>query len=230
MDKLTELTFERLLDWLEGQLTEEDAAAVEREVAAAGPEVHDVLAWLRRFQQVSEGVVLGTPPPSIREELKRRFRTRRAKRERVSARFERQRGPGILRRLTAALTFDSGSELVLSGVRSPGGLASAENARQLLYETDLAEIAINLQPQIGGSGFELMGQVYPLEGSEPPHFSAQLLYGGEEIGLTTTDELGEFFFPDLRSGQWSGSTLVGHTILLCNDQVEIELPLPEATG
>ena len=207
MSDRREVPFERLLDWLEGQLSEEEATAIEKQVGVAGAGTQDVVAWLRAFQQVSEDVVLGTPPRSVHEALRRRFRSQAAG----------QRRPGILRRLAAALTFDSSLQPALAGVRSPGSLNGADQARQLIYQTEVAEIALNLQQQPGDAGFDLLGQVYPLAHSAPPHFSVQFLCDGDEIALTTTDELGEFFFQGVQLALPNDLASGAHTIIVCNN-------------
>jgi hypothetical protein len=68
-----ELTFSQLLDWIEGRLTEEEAAEVARLVESADSETKETVAWLRAFARIANEVVLASPPEEVREALVARF-------------------------------------------------------------------------------------------------------------------------------------------------------------
>ena len=104
------IEFERLLDWVEGRLSEEEAREVEK-VAMADESIRAEAEWLRAFVQMSEKTTLDKPPPEIREELARRFRSY----------AEEQRRPGFFERIVATLTFDSNARMAVAGFRSAGG-------------------------------------------------------------------------------------------------------------
>ena len=191
------ISFERLADWVEGRLSEDEARAVEEHVAGADEATRAEVAWLRAFARTSEDTVLDAPPPEVREELTRRF----------EAYAEGRRSPGLLRRVVASLSFDSGLQPAF-GVRSA---ASGEAQRQLIYATDAAEIALNVRSRAGS--LDLDGQVFPAGDEDPASFSVQLLSGTDEVGITGVDELGEFGFQDVPPETYQ--------ILISSDRVEI---------
>jgi hypothetical protein len=200
MSKRTEISFERLADWVEGRLSEEEARAVEEQVAVAGEATRTEVQWLRAFTRVSGDTVLDVPPPEVREELIRRF----------DAYAEGRRSPGFLQRLVANLSFDSGLQPAF-GVRSAGSQEAAQ--RHLIYTTDAAEIALNIRRRPRDGHLDLDGQVFPADNTDPASFSVQLLSGVDEVGLTTTDELGEYSFESVSPGTYQ--------ILMSSDRVEI---------
>lgn len=193
-----DIEFERLADWVEGRLPEEEARAVEKRVAEAGEPVRAEVEWLRAFARMSEDTVLASPPPEVHEDLLRRF----------EGYAREKRRPGILERLVATLSFDGGLQPAF-GVRSA---RAQESQRQLVYSTDAADIALNVSPR--GGLLDLDGQVFPTGEDETVPFSVQLLDDrGAEVGVTATDELGEFAFEAVAPGTYQ--------ILLGNGRVEI---------
>lgn len=196
-----EISFERLADWVEGRLPEEEARAVEEQVAAAGEETHAEVEWLRAFARASESTVLDSPPAEVRDELMRRF----------EAYAEGRRPPGLLQRLVATLALDGGLQPAF-GVRSAG---AEESQGQLVYTSDAADVALSIHRRLGDRLLDLDGQVFPAEGAEPAIFSVQLSSGATGISITTTDELGEFTFEGIPPGTYD--------ILVSNEQVEIQI-------
>jgi len=193
---------ERLADWAEGKLSEEEARAVEARLAEADESTRAEAEWLRAFSRVSEGVVLDEPPEEVREELTRRFEAYAESRWRP--------GPvsGTVRRLVATLSFEGGARPAF-GVRSA---AARESQGQLVYTTGAADIALNFRRRPGEGSLELDGQVFPADG-EPENFGVQLLSGATEVATTATDELGEFAFQAVAPGEYQ--------ILVSSDRVEI---------
>lgn len=199
MAKSTELTFVRLVDWIEGRLSQEEAAAVAEAVARADEETQATVAWLRAFAHARETVTLATPPQEVRDLLIRRFQA-----------YARQRQqPHFLRRLVAALTFDSGTQVAMAGIRTAGTPATR---RQLVFTSAAADIALDLEPRRPGDRLDLSGQVLPTE-EEPTRFTVQLLCGTSEVGITVTDELGEFAFEDIPPGEYQ--------IVVSSDRLEV---------
>jgi hypothetical protein len=200
MSKRIEISFERLTDWVEGRLSEEEARAVEEQVAVAGEATRAEVQWLRAFTHVSGDTVIDVPSPEVREELIRRF----------DAYAEGRWSPGFLQRLVANLSFDSGLQPAF-GVRAASSQEAAQ--RHLIYTTDAAEIALNIRRRPRDGHLDLDGQVFPADNSDPASFSVQLLSGVDEVGLTTTDELGEYSFESVPPGTYQ--------ILMSSDRVEI---------
>ena len=189
MPKSNALRFARLVDWVEGRLTEEEAAAIARELERADEATRADVAWLRAFLQVSENIVLASPPPKVREELLQRF----------EAYAQERRKPGFLQRLMATLTFDSRVHMATAGARAAGAETSQQ---QLIYSTDVADVALSIQPHAHEPSFDVSGQVMPSGDMAPDIFSVQLLRGTEEFGITTTDDLGEFTFESVPVGTY----------------------------
>jgi hypothetical protein len=200
MPERKEISFERLADWVEGRLSEEEARAVEEQVAVADEATRAEVEWLRAFARASEDTVLDAPSPEVREESIRRF----------DAYAEGRRTPGVLQRLVASLSSESGLQPAF-GVRSADSQEAAQ--RHLTYTTDAAEIALNISPRPRDGYLDLDGQVFPADAADPASFSVRLLSGADEVGLTATDELGEFDFEAVPPGTYQ--------ILVSTDRVEI---------
>lgn len=183
--------FDRMLDWIEDRLPPEEAENMAERVASNESARADA-EWLRAFARVSGETIIGSPPAEVREELRRRFEAFAGER-----RAEERSRPGIMRRVLAALSFDSGMQPAL-GVRSAG---CSEAQRQFIYSTDLADIALNLQPRPGGK-LDLLGQILADGDEDPEGFTVQLLRKGVEAGIADADDLGEFAFEEIEPGRY----------------------------
>lgn len=195
------LTFEHLLDWMEGRLSEAETVATARRVAQAGPETQKTVAWLRQFLQTSRKITAAPLPSPVRQNLRRRFAQYAAER----------RPPTLWQRLTAALTFDSRQQMSLAGARQVSWQTAP---RQLIYSSEAAEIALSIQPGMAEGLWTVGGQIFPTGGEiDPAVFAAQLLRGGLEFDLTTADNLGEFSFTAVPAATYD--------LILSSDQAEI---------
>ncbi len=194
--------FAKLLDWVEGRLSEEEARAVERQVALGDSAMREEVAWLRAFARISEDTVIASPPPEVRETLTDRF----------EAYAEGKQQPGFLERLVATLTFDSNLQPA-SGLRAA---SVSESQRQLVYSTDAADIAIIVRPRTRDGLLDVYGQILPSDATVSGVFGVQLLQGASEVATTATNELGEFTFEAVSPGVYE--------VLAGSDRVEIQLP------
>jgi hypothetical protein len=194
--------FTRLVDWVEGRLSEGEARAVEEQVAAAGSATRSDVAWLRAFERISEETVIASLPSGVREELIERF----------EAYAEGKQHPGLLRRLVATLTFDSNLRPAL-GLRAA---AVPEPQRQLVYSTGAADVALHVRPRPHDGRFDLNGQIFPVSSADSGTFGVQLLEGVSEIATTATNDLGEFAFEAVSPGAYE--------VLASNERVEIRIP------
>jgi hypothetical protein len=195
------IAYSRLVDWVEGRLPEEEARAVEEQVAVADAATLADVAWLRKFLRATEDGVLESPPPEVRSTLIARFK----------AHAEGRRTPGLLERVVATLTFDGGLQPAL-GARAAGTQGAR---RQLVYSADGIDVALNFLPRARDKTFDLDGQVLPRDDAELESFSVQLLQSGTEIGITATDDLGAFAFESVPSGVYE--------IILSTDLVEVSI-------
>jgi hypothetical protein len=195
------IDFSRLVDWAEGRLPEEDARAVEEQVALADAATLADVAWLSKFVRATEDSVLESPPPEVRSTLVSRFK----------AHAEGRRTPGLLKRVVATLTFDGGLRPAV-GARTAGTQGAR---RQLVYSADALDVALNFLPRARDKNFDLDGQVLPRDDAELGSFSVQLLQSGTEIRITATDDLGAFAFESIPSGVYE--------IVLSTDLVEVSI-------
>ena len=179
----------RIVDWLEGWLPEPEAREVSRRVEA-DEGLRERARWLRAFLAAGERIELSAPPGEVRRELSQRF----------AAFSEGRRQPGLLERMVAVLQFDSGFQAASGGVRSPG---AREGHRQIVFATDVAEVALSILQRRGGGTLDLSGQVFPIGEEAPPDFTVQLLDGTREVGITSSDELGEFTIERVPPGTYS---------------------------
>jgi hypothetical protein len=199
MDEPKSLEFQKLVDWVEGKLTAEESAQIELQLQTADEETQAAVAWLKSFLEISATIVLDDPPEKVQQVLKKQF----------SSQNQSKGLSGTFERLIAVLTFDSNQQTAVPGVRS-AALQSAE--RQLIYSTDMADIALNIQPGPSPEQLQLFGQLFPLNETQEI-CSVQLSHDDDEQYLTTTDDLGEFNFPEINPGTYE--------LIISNAQFEI---------
>ena len=181
--------FSELLDWLEGRLLPDDARAVAERLQAADAATQADLDWLHLFMRAQQSVQFASPPPSVRETLKRRF----------ADYAQARQPPGLFRRWLATLTFDSRAQPATAGLRS---VADEGPEQQLIYTTESAEIALTVHSALPNKNFIVTGQIFPVGDIPADSFSIQLLRDVREVDLAVADELGEFTFADLPAGDY----------------------------
>jgi hypothetical protein len=194
--------FAKLLDWVEGRLSEEEARAVERLVALGDSATREEVAWLRAFARISEDTVIASPPPQVRETLTERF----------EAYAQAKRRPGLLKRLVATLTFDSGMQPALE-LRTAG---TPELQRKCAYSTEAADITISVRRRPRDGLVDIQGQTFPVNSTDPGGFGVQLLAGTSEVATTSTNDLGEFTFEAVSPGVYE--------VLASSERIEIRIP------
>lgn len=213
MRERDDIGFERLVDWIEGRLSGEEARAVKEHFERAGETVRADVEWLRAFRRVSERTVLDPLPAEVEASLIERFEDY----------AEGRRKPGLPRRLLARLSFDSRLQPAF-GMRSAG---TRESRRQLVYATDVADITLDTFSHKRDDRLDLEGQVFPIQedgrSGDPGPFGVQLVEGRadglKEFDTTATDELGAFNFTSVPPGEYD--------LLLGDGEVEIRLPIGE---
>jgi len=204
MSSQTRIPFEILADLVDGRLSESEAAEVRRRLAGADPRTRADLAWLQALAAFRRAMPLEIPPERVavasREALRIHFRHW----------AEERRQPGLFQRLVAQLTFDSRRQPALVGVR--GGPAEPS---QLLYTTDRMDIELHLLPA-GPGRVRILGQALPRDQDlDMVDCAVQLLAGEQELGLTSTNELGEFIF-EVAPGS-------DYTLILVSEEGEVAL-------
>jgi len=190
------IPFARLADLAEGRLSPEEAAD-ERAHLDACTSCAGQAAQLGHLAALMRADSSEDAPPELVSGVVRMFRARRAAEAR----------PGLLRRLVAALTFDSSSLTPAFGVRS----GQAAPARQLLFSAD--DLDVDLRLARGAEGWTVSGQVLgPCRGGEVEILDAT----GSTAARAALNELCEFALPPVAEG--------GYSVLLRFDETEVEIP------
>lgn len=189
MAKEPALTFARLLDWVEGRIPAPAAEQVAAQVAQADPAVRAAVAWLEAFHTLSAQLHIEAPPAATRALLRRRF----------EAYALQRRTPSLLRRVLATLSFDSGAQALAPGLRSAG---VQDAPRQLIYSTELADLALNMLPRAFDQQIDLHCQIFPKQADQPMQVALELR--GEAMTSTgVADELGEWTFEAILAGHYT---------------------------
>lgn len=196
------VNFASLVDWMEGRLSEHEASSVEEALAGADDDTLADAAWLRKFFEATDNVLIESPPQEVRDTLVDVFE--------ANARDQRdQRTPGFVERVLGGLTFDSNMQPAV-GLRA---VDSQRSRRQLIFHADTVDLAINLVARGFDRDLDLDGQLLPGEGTVPELFSVQLLCDGAEQALAAVDEFGSFAIQRIPPG--------GYELVLSADQIEI---------
>src|SRR5262245_1628675 len=171
--------FEKLIEYLDGQLAASGAGAVAAHLAAGCSQCHEDRAWYQQVKQLAKTDDSSEPPPWI---LKRAVKAFDARRARASV-------AGQIRSVIASLVFDSLRRPALAGVRSSGA-----EGRQLLYHADdySIDLHVALPDQVHA---DLTGQI--LREGEVMFKSVaglplELLRDGGTVLSTITNDSGEF--------------------------------------
>lgn len=191
----------RLADWLEGKLSPADTAVL-TQLVAANPTLQEQVAWLQQFLQISQTTTLADPPATVRQAATAAF----------AAYAQNKRPSGLLRSLVTTLTADNWQRPALAGARHT---SLRSEPRQLIYSSDLADVALNAHIQSGRQDIDLDGQLFPLDDSDPTDYIIQLLQNGVERHLAFADTLGKFSLTGLPPGQY--------TLLLSHAGADIEI-------
>jgi hypothetical protein len=112
--------------------------------------------------------------------------------------------PGLVERVRALLTFDSGAASPLAfGMRSTGG-----TTRQLLFSAGGHDVDLRVSPAGSGHGdhWLLSGQVLGPEASGAVALTDAL---GQAVAEAQLDELGEFLLPAIAPGQYNVTLNLG---------------------
>lgn len=191
----------KLADWLEGKLAAEETAVI-AQLVAANPQLQEQVVWLQEFLQLSHTTTLAAPPAAVRQAANAAF----------AAYAKSKRRPGLLQTLVATLTADNWQRPALAGARN---VSLRSEPRQLIYSSDLADVALNAHVSSHSEQIDLEGQLFPLDDSDPVEFIVQLLQDGVERRLAACDALGKFSLTGLPAGTYE--------LLLSRPGLEVEI-------
>lgn len=191
------IPFARLADMVEGRITAADSTE-ERAHLDACERCSSQAAQLRRVATLMRSDASEDAPRDVLMSAVQLFRARKAG----------GREPGLLRRIVAALTFDSSALTPAFGVRS--GLAAP--ARQLLFSA--GDFDVDLRLAQGGEGWTVSGQVLGPCGGGQVELAPAARAGGET--RAALNELCEFTLPPVPEGSYA--------LRLRMNDTEVEIP------
>lgn len=177
------IPFERLADLVEGRLPVDEAQGA-REHLGACASCSDQAAQLGRVTQLMRADTSEDAPRDLIFNAVSAFRARPAA----------AMAPGILRRVVAALTFDSGQQAPAFGVRSARNAA----AQQLVFSA--GDFDVDLRLAASGEGWTVSGQVLG------PCVGGEVELGGDGGAASTRaalNELCEFALPPVPEGSYA---------------------------
>ena len=187
-------SFERLLDYLDGNLAAVEAARVEAHLASDCASCAASRQWYQQVRAVVAADDSVEPPAWV---MKRALRIFDTQRPRATERSVSGRIKDRIKDAVAALVFDSFARPVVAGVRS-----TEAASRQLLYRAGEYHIDLQVVPA-GASRPDLIGQVLR-EGEATFASVAELpvaLRLDEQTKYeTTTNEMGEFLIRGVEEG------------------------------
>lgn len=171
--------FAALLDWLEGRLDSETAAAVEQVVYEGDARTQATLAWLERFLAATRPPSVSQVPAIVRQNLRRDFERRHGglSHDEVTP-----------RQVAATLVFDSRRDLASVGLR---GVDGPDDVLHLAWSAPEADLVLDVR-RLGASRVRLDGQVLVAADDPATVFEASATGDGFVERTVDGDELGRF--------------------------------------
>lgn len=127
--------------------------------------------------------------------------------------------PGVLRRLLAALVFDTGTQEALAGVRAGG-----RGVRQMVFDAERYQVHVQWEHAAPGGPVSLVGRVAATAAAAlPAGIVVQAVTRTAVAGETTTNRFGEFVL----ECQWDPDLALHLPVV--SDGVRIEVPLGTAS-
>lgn len=180
--------FERLIDYLDGQLSADWSESMAAHLASGCGKCAANRQWYEHVRTIAASDDTVDPPFWV---------TRRAHQL-----FDREMKPGLIERVgnaIASLLFDSFAQPSIAGVRS-----TETASRQLLYSADIYSIDLQISPS-DKSNATVMGQILRKDDFRFESVSKiplSLVQSGEAVLSTVTNEAGEFVLTDIGCGEY----------------------------
>jgi anti-sigma factor RsiW len=191
------IAFERLADIVEGRLSAEESAT-ERAHLDSCARCSALASELGRVATLMRADTSVDAPRDLVFDAVQLFRSRRA-----------EAAPGLLRRIVAALAFDSSTRTPAFGVRS----GQTAPARQLLFGA--GDFDVDLRLAAGEEGWTVSGQVLgPCVGGRVEAFASGAL--DDAAARASLNDLCEFTLPPVPEGVYA--------LRLRLNDTEIEIP------
>ncbi len=177
------IPFDKLVDYAEGRLSEAEREQLTAQLQA-DPGAAVELAQVQQLIALMRSDASEDAPAYAINRALRLLRQRRA------GQAGQPGQPGLLRRIMAALTFDSALSL------APGMRSSISQTRQLLFTAENLDLDVRITPDRGT--FVVSGQVLG------PEVAGEATLAGDAITVhATVTALGEFSFPGVPAGQYT---------------------------
>lgn len=188
MNHVMHLSFEQLVNYVEGRLRGREKAAVEEHLSTGCRRCNDEVAWIEQLLGVMKTDRLVDPPKEVVERACRLYRE-----------VCPERHLSDLRLLEAALIYDSRTSAAPVGVRM-----GEDEARQLLYRAEGVDIDIQVRECERPRSIAIRGQLLPRAGEvgDLAFLSVRLMSGEKEISSTFTNAVGEFAFEAVETGAY----------------------------
>lgn len=183
-----EISFARLVDWIEGSLSAVEADQVAAQVGRGDRSMLETVDWLRKFYTLSRRTVL-VPSHAMDTQLVERFRGWASNRQQ----------PSNWQRLVATLQFDSQNQLARAGARA---VDLNRSARQLIFNSAVGDISLYIRPRAHDAFLDINGQIFPSNEQQFSALTINLLQGNLQFGLTAADDLHEFEFERVPAGTY----------------------------
>lgn len=188
--------FRTLVDWREGRLGADEAAAVEAWVGTGDADVVEALTWIDSFLQSVGSLRLEDPPPLVSRRLRRLVRP------------PDRRSPVVHEQ--AMVVEDSRQRPIGAGLRGGGA-----EAFQITARSASAELLLDVQPD-GPESVRIHGQILPGVETDPA-FEARSVGGHREVRSVDGDDLGGFSLANV--------PLDARGIIVTNDALTVELAI-----
>ncbi len=172
------IPFSRLVDLVDGRLSDDDRAEIEQHVLAC-PRCASDVAWLRRVLGLMRAEAAENPPAHIVAAAKRLFQP-----------LAMPAGPSARRQLTATLHFDSMQTPVAMGLR-----AGVQPDRQMLFAT--ADYLIDLRIAPSGALWAVSGQLLGAG-----HGELVELRSPKHMARVPLNDMSEFALPPVPPGSY----------------------------
>ena len=216
-----DFTWEKIVDWIDGRLSDQEAESLAAQLAAmSDAELMNAaqkdMEWLQAFQKLSGNVPLKHLSDATRQKLMAQFEQLHTSKRLLQPLAMLSRA---FRVFIATLTSDSW-QTPLIGVRRSvrQGLRHGEgqrDSRQLIYKTDLAEVALNVRTRTREGVLDLRCQLFANTDLDLQTVSAQLVQNARFRQVQLSD-LGDFAFSNVLPGEYD--------LMLAGDDFEIAIP------
>lgn len=173
---------EKICDWLEGRLDDDESAQVAFQIEQE-PELAAQVEWVRRVLEDAGGIILAEPPPSLRPSLESLFDSSK-------------KDCGLVKRYHGEPLLD----LQRAGMRSAG--EHNGNIKHLLFSCQLLDVSITLRQNVIDDRNDLKGQILAPAGLATDLCSVELKCNEGGTRLAEADETGEFVFQGLPEGRY----------------------------